>query len=364
LDGLGLPGWQLTVEPVDRAGLAATKAVVTTAEQHHHRRHSDIAGLLAVAELPERVRARAQHVFEALAQAEGRVHGIDPADVHFHEVGALDAIVDVVGVAAALESLGVDVVACGDVAVGTGTVAGAHGVLANPPPAVVRLLEGFDVRGLDVDIELTTPTGAAIVAALAGRSTPVPALTVTASGYGAGSADPPGRPNVTQVVIGTATEPASSTEPAPGTPPGTTSRPLTELATNLDDVSGEVLGHAVESLLDAGALDAWTTPIVMKKGRPAHCLSVLCEPADAAGLTGRMMRLTGTLGVRSTTVQRAAAPRRAVTVDVDGHAVGVKIGPHRAKAEFDDVARAAAALGVPARAVAGRAERAALDGTS
>lgn len=366
LDALGVAGWQLDAEPVKRGGIAATKAVVTTAEQHHHRRWRDIADLLAAAELPsERVRQRAQAVFEQLAQAEGEIHGINPAEVHFHEVGALDAIIDIVGTAAALESLGVDAVGCGEVAVGSGQVSTEHGILANPPPAVVRLLEGFEVRGVDVAVELTTPTGAAIVAALAGTSAPLPPLTITASGYGAGTADMSNRPNVTQVIIGQRSAVSVVGAGASMTPVAEQAE-LTELSTNLDDVTGEVLTHAVAALMDAGALDAWVVPIIMKKGRPAHCLHALCWPATAAVYTELMMSLTATLGVRATTVQRTANPRRSVVVDVDGQSVAVKIGPHRAKAEWDDVESAAAALGCAPFEVAVRAEQAAahLNGAS
>ncbi len=373
--GLDVSGWELASEAVKRAGIAATKAVVTTeqsrlhshahthahahgeshAEPHSHgdtgqRRWSDIAKLLAEAEFrAERVRERSQQIFERLAIAESQVHGIDPAEVHFHEVGALDAIVDIVGVAAALESLGVDAVGCGPVAVGTGQVATDHGMLPNPAPAVVRLLDGFEVKGIATSVELTTPTGAAIVAALAETSAPLPALTITASGYGAGTADPSDRPNVTQVVIGKL---ALQTEQGSGA-----GSELIELSTNLDDATGEVLAHAISALIDAGALDAWVVPIVMKKGRPAHCLHVLCQPSLAAALTELVMTLTGTLGVRAVTVYRTTAPRSQVLVEVDGQPVTVKLGPQRAKAESDDAQRAAKVLGVAPMEVAARAER-------
>ena len=361
LAGLDVPGWELTAELVKRGGLAATKAVVTTEEQHHHRRWSDIRELLAAADFAsERIRQRAQYIFERLAIAEAEVHGIEPNDVHFHEVGALDAIVDIVGVAAALESLGIDQVGCGPVSVGKGQIIAEHGALPNPAPAVVRLLEGFEITGVDVDFELTTPTGAAIVAALAGATNPLPPLTLRASGYGAGTADLDNRPNVTQVIIGEQTPAASSDDLGAV---GTTTT-LTELSTNLDDVTGEVLSHATAALIDAGALDAWVMPIVMKKGRPAHCLHVLCSPALAPMLTQTVMSLTGTLGVRAATVLRTAVPRSQVVVDVDGQPVSTKLGPHRAKAEWGDAERAAQVLGVAPMVVAQRAESAATEQTT
>ena len=348
LEGLNVDGWSLTTEQVDRNGIRATRAVVDTPEQHHHRRWSDIRLLLEQASLPDRVQARALAVFEALAVAEGEVHGLPPDEVHFHEVGALDAIVDIVGSCAALESLNIDEVASGPVAVGVGSISAAHGILPNPPPAVVNLLEGIPTVSVDIDMELTTPTGAAIVKALADRVGPMPDMTIAGSGYGAGTRDLPDRANVTQVVVGTSTE----VETAGGKGVET----VTELSTNLDDVTGEVLGHAIGQLVDAGALDAWATPIVMKKGRPAHTLSVLATPTDAPRLVDIMMSATGTLGVRTRQIERTVAARRMVTVSVDGHHIDVKVSDFRVKAEFDHVLAAAKALGLPVSEVAARAE--------
>ena len=345
LEGLNVDGWSLTTEQVDRNGIRATRAVVDAPEQHHHRRWSDIRLMLEQASLPDRVRVRALAVFEALAIAEGDVHGVSPEDVHFHEVGALDAIVDIVGSCAALESLGIDEIASGPVAVGVGSISAAHGILPNPPPAVVNLLEGIATVSVDVDMELTTPTGAAIINALAEQVGPMPDMTISGSGYGAGTRDLADRANVTQVIIGTSTDTTSD---------GTET--VVELSTNLDDVTGETLGDAITQLMDAGALDAWVTPIVMKKGRPAHTLSVLAIPVDSPRLVELMMATTGTLGVRTRQIQRTVAARRIVTVSVDGHDVDVKVSDFRVKAEFDQALKAADALGVPVTEVAARAE--------
>ncbi len=354
IEGLGVDGWSLDTERVQRSSLAATRAVVDAPEHHHHRHWSDIRDMLTVAELPERVRSRALQVFEALAVAEAAVHGINPEEVHFHEVGALDAIVDIVGVCAALESLGVDRVCSAPVTVGVGSIRAAHGVLPNPAPAVVRLLEGRPTVGVDIDLELTTPTGAAIIAALAESVGPMPEMTVGATGFGAGTRDLPGRPNVTQVVLGELGE-------DPGGQAGVLSEELVELSTNLDDVTGELLAHTIDTLLADGALDAWATPAVMKKGRPAHVLHILCRPTDHRRLAGVVFRLTGTLGIRERRVTRHAQPRSTITVDVDGQPVTVKLGPERAKAEFDDVVTAAAALDRSPLDVAAAAERLAID---
>ena len=353
LDGLNVDGWALTMEQVDRNGIRATRAVVDAPEQHHHRQWTDIRSLLKEADIPDRAKSRSLAVFEVLAVAEGKVHGVSPEEVHFHEVGALDAIVDIVGSCAALESLDIDEITSGPVAVGIGTISAAHGILPNPPPAVVNLLEDIPTVGVDVGLELTTPTGAALVKGLATSTGPLPDMTITASGYGAGTRDLPDRANVTQVIIGTATPTgANSEEP---------SETVVELATNLDDITGEQLGHAVTELMEAGALDAWVTPIVMKKGRPAHTLSVLVAPVQAPELAGLVMSMTGSLGVRTRQLDRVVAQRHTVTVSVDGHNIDVKVSDVRVKAEFDQVVAAAEALGLPVQEVAARAETLARD---
>jgi len=217
----------------------------------------------------------------------------------------------------------------------------------------VNLLETIPTVGVDVDLELTTPTGAAIIKALATVVGALPDMTIRCSGYGAGTRDLSDRANVTQVIVGnltpTATHSSDETEK------------VVELATNLDDVTGEQLGHAIGKLMEAGALDAWVTPIVMKKNRPAHTLSVLADPTQVADLVGLVMSLTGTLGVRSRQLDRVAVQRTTATVSVDGHDIDVKISDVRVKAEFDDVAAAATALGLPLQEVAARAEALAQD---
>ncbi len=349
---LGVDGWTLEAEPVLRSGVAATKVHVRTAEDHHHRTWRTIRGLLDGAGLPERVHARATATFAALARAEGALHRTDPDVVHFHEVGALDAIVDVVGTCAALEVLGVDTVTCSPIALGLGRVTAAHGHLPNPAPAVLRLLEevGAPAHGIATPVELTTPTGAALMAALADGFGPMPALAVVASGYGAGTADPDGVVNATQVVLGTAAD-----EGGVGRPGG---QPVQTLEATLDDATGEVLGATVPALLAAGALDAWVTPVVGKKGRPAHVVSALVVPAAAPAVAEALRSSTGSLGVRATTQERWPATRAFATVEVDGHPVRVKVSPVRAKAEHDDVAAVAAATGRSVPEVAARAEAA------
>lgn len=319
---------------------------------HPHRPASVIRKLLDASDLPAPVRDTAQRIFATLAEAEGAVHGIAADDVEFHEVGSVDAIVDVVGIAAALHVLGIDRIVAGPVATGRGTIRAAHGALPNPPPAVARLLaaRSMPAFGVDTDMELATPTGVAVLAALADGFGAMPAMSVDAVGYGAGTADPPGRPNVVQVLIGRAAAPSNT--PAPG-------QQAALVEVNVDDVTGEVLAHTIARLLDAGAFDAWATPIVMKKGRPAHTVSALCDPARVEPIAAVLLAETGSLGVRATTVERWPQRRENATVVVDGQSIAVKLGAGRVKVEHDDAAAAAAVLSRPLRDIIAAAERAA-----
>src|SRR5581483_11111077 len=234
------------------------------------------------------------------------------------------------------------------VATGTGMVRTSHGLLPNPSPASVELLRGIPTYGRDASVELTTPTGAALLAALSTGFGPLPPMTVERTGFGAGSREMDDLPNCAQVVIGTAL-------PAEGPGDG---QPVVLLETNLDDATGEMLAHAVSALLGAGALDAWITPVVMKKGRPAHVLSALVDPARRDVVISVMRAETGTLGVRGQLLTRWPVPRSTEEVEVDGLAVRVKVSPGRVKAEHDDAARVATLRGLPLREVARRAEEA------
>jgi len=351
LRALPVKGWSLDAAKTTKNGLSATHLRVEVAAEAQAER--DWAGIRALlrdaAGLPERARQRATDVFARLALAEGHVHGTDPDEAHFHEVGAVDAIVDVVGTCLALESLGVDHVYASPVALGSGTTLSAHGLLPNPAPAVLALLGGAPVRGTGHRLELTTPTGAALLAGLAEAFGPLPAMTISASGYGAGTADLEGVPNVLQVVIG-------ELEAAPAVPEEDGWAELVVLESNLDDVTGEVLAHTISALLAAGALDAWLVPVIAKKGRPGQVVSVLARSADVAGLSQLLASETGTLGIRQHSVSRWAAKRESLEVQVEGFGVRVKAGPHKLKAEHEDCVTAAAALGLPLATVARRAE--------
>jgi hypothetical protein len=332
----GLTGWELSAERVTRAGIGASRAVVTVTDTATERHAAEL--LARVERADTGVAARA---VRAIAEVEAGIHGVPVGEVHLHEIGGLDTVVDTVGVAAALKLLGVTEVHCGPLALGSGTVATRHGVLPVPAPATAALLAraGATVTGAGVG-ETVTPTGAALLVAAGARFGPVPAMALRGVGYGAGGRDPADRANVLQALLG---EPAGS------------SASMVLLETNVDDVTGEVLGHLVARLLDAGAADAWLTPIVMKKGRPAHTVHVLAAPEHAGECERLVLSETGSLGLRRSTVDRIALPRHTTTVDVGGHAVRVKHGPWGAKPEHDDVASAAAALDLPLREVARRA---------
>jgi hypothetical protein len=348
---LPIDGWALLFEPVLRNGIAATQAIVKIRDDAVVRTFPHVMGILEEARLPDRVRDRAAAAFSLLAAVEGRLHRRPPSQVHFHELGGHDTIVDIVGTAAALELLAVERVSASPVATGLGMVRSAHGLLPNPGPAVVALLEGIPTHGRDVGVELTTPTGAAMLGAWGESFGPMPPMTIEATGFGAGSRELDDVPNCTQVVVGLPAEASRTNLPGEG-------QPLVVLEANLDDVTGETLAHSVQALLDDGALDAWVTPVLMKKGRPGHVVSVLCDAVLAGELRRRLQHETGTLGVRAHGVERWAAPREINDVEVEGYRVRVKVSPGRVKAEHSDAARVAAVTGLALREVATRAESA------
>ncbi len=359
---LGIDGFAATWEPVQRCGVASlwsNIAVDDGAHGHDHHDHDhphrparEVIALIERADLSDSVAADAIAVYRRLAEVEGAIHGMDPDDVELHEVGALDSILDVVGVCAALHDLGIERLAYSPIAVGHGTVDTAHGRLPNPVPAVTRLLAaaGAQTSGIDTTMELSTPTGVALLTVLGDSCGPMPSMTVAGTGFGAGTADPPGRPNVVQAIVGTTTGSSVAGDA------DSTGRPCHLLEANVDDATGEVLAHTIAALLDAGAHDAWVTPIVMKKGRPAHTVGALCDDATFEQARRVLIDETGTLGVRASTVQRWPQRRTERTVDVDGHEIRVKVSGHRVKAEHDDARRAATVLGLPLREVLARAE--------
>ena len=379
---------RLDTEEVTRGGQRATKARVRVlVDDPPHRTWASIRAMLADADLAAQTRERALAAFGRLAEAEGRTHGVDPDTVHFHEVGALDSIADVVGACEALRLLGVTSVSASAVRVGSGRVRAAHGDIPVPVPAVAELVLGWQVHptperaGADPHDhahpldhahdhlhhthdtpaavttpgsvgELATPTGMALVRALAGdRCEPLPGLTVRALGVGAGGKDTVGWPNVVRVVLGE----TAADRPATG---------LAELRANVDDLDPRLWPGVLDTLLAAGAADAWLVPIQMKKGRPAFTLHALADADHHDAVTDAILTRTSTLGVRWTPVTRTVLDRSWTTGDVDGQAVRVKVGSRdgvvlHATPEFADVAAAALALGRPEADVLGRAQAAA-----
>ncbi len=346
----GLTGWELDAERVISHGLAATSARVRVTDTATERKAAELLELAASAR-PAPVAALSVAALTAIARAEGRLHGADPADVHLHELGGHDALVDIVGVAAALHALGVTEVVCAPLPLGTGRVRAGHGLLPCPAPATLELLAGASVTGTDLMGETVTPTGAALLRAVGTRYEAPPPMTPVATGYGAGTRVLTDRPNVVAVTLGRPLTPPDGDQAAEDPAVET----VVTLETNLDDVTGETLAHTVARVLDEGALDAWTTPAVMKKGRPAQILHVLARPESAERLRQLMLTETGTLGVRQSLQTRVAVPRRMRSIEVDGVPVRVKQGPFGAKAEHDDAAAAARLTGLPLRVVADRA---------
>jgi pyridinium-3,5-bisthiocarboxylic acid mononucleotide nickel chelatase len=310
LPDLGIDGLRIELGKADRHGINATTVSVKGAPGQSHRHWSSIRDQIDAAQLPPRAKERAQHAFEKLAIAEGRIHGIAPEDVHFHEVGAVDAIGEVVGVALALESLGIDELICSPLPVGRGFVKAAHGRLPLPAPATLTLLEGAPVHGVDIPMELVTPTGAALVASLATSFGAIPAMTVEGSGYGAGTRDLEQLPNVVRVILGSNARTGG----------------VKLIEANLDDFLPELAPDAAEAAFAAGALDVWTTPIQMKRGRPAFTLSALARPADERAVAEALLRETSTLGVRIAHLDRIELDRESFTVEVNGEPVRVKVG--------------------------------------
>ena len=342
VSALGL-GIELTQRPVTRAGLGATKVDVNAVESGAQRTWADVRALLDAAAEP--VRTSALAVFARLAEAEGAVHRLPVDEVHFHEVGALDALADIVGTVAGFAHLGLSELHCSTLSLGSGTASGAHGPLPVPAPAVLALLAGRPVTSGPAAHESTTPTGAALLATLVTHWGPLPELALSRVGTGAGGRDLADTANVLRLVLG---EPLQATGLA------------LLLETNVDDMDPRLWPHVLGQLLAVGASDAWLTPILMKKGRPAHTLSVLCPAELAAAVRDVVFRETSTIGLREQSVGKRALDRTESTIEIDGHPVRVKTSwldgqPVTSTPEWDDVAAAAAALGRPGREVLAQA---------
>ena len=332
-----------------RSGIVATHFEVHEDTPQPARTYGSIRALLDASKLTPEVRALAQRTFRRLADAEAKVHRMPLDDVHFHEVGAVDSIVDIVGSAAALEHLGAHVVVS-PLPMGRGFIKAAHGILPLPAPATVECLAGLSTYDAGIDFEFVTPTGAAIVGAHAHGSSRWPAMSPERVGWGAGTKDLKDRPNVLRAVLGAASD--ASVESDPRAHAAT----HVVIEANIDDATGEIVAAAMESLFGVGALDAWATPITMKKGRPALTLSALAPLEREAVVAATLLRETTSLGVRRYEVSRVERPRRTVTVETPYGPIPVKVaegpyGPPQTKPEFDACVAAARAHAVPVREV-------------
>jgi len=344
---LGLEGWSISAEKVKRGAIFATQVKVETSEGHHHRGLSIILERIDKAGLAPRAADRARGIFTRLAEAEAKVHNMPVEEVHFHEVGAVDSIVDIVGAAIAFELFGIDEFACSALDVGAGQVKTAHGLLPVPAPATAELLRGAPMYTSGIARELVTPTGAAIATTLSTRYAQIPEMTLRAVGYGAGSADLTEKANVLRILIGeNATSEAGEHWDAP----------VSVIETNLDDMSPQIYGYFVERALAAGALDVFSTAVQMKKNRPGVLLTILCDAAHTARLIDLVFRETTTIGVRTYDVRRKVLDRELVAVATQFGEVRVKISRMNgsvlnATPEYEDCQRLAAEKGIPLKQV-------------
>jgi pyridinium-3,5-bisthiocarboxylic acid mononucleotide nickel chelatase len=340
---LHVEGFSINFETVNRSGLSATYARVETVHEHKHRHLSDIKQIIESSDLAENVKQLSVKIFTRLAEAEARVHDEPIEQVHFHEVGALDAIVDVVGAAICFDYLKIDRFVCSSLHVGSGMVQMAHGRFPIPPPAVAQLLIGVPFYSSDIKGELLTPTGAAIITTVCSEYGPIPQMTTESTGYGAGTREYPDFPNVLRVLLGE-------------TEARQTDERLWMLETNLDDASPQIIGHVMDRVLELGALDCFFTPVQMKKNRPGVLLSALCEPNEKEAIMKLLFMETTTLGVRSYEVSRRALRRSVVKVETQYGPIDVKVAHLDGRIvnempEFEQCREAALKAGVPLKVV-------------
>jgi uncharacterized protein (TIGR00299 family) protein len=350
VESLGLPGVKFATREVMRCAFRALHLTIEHPEQHAHRHLADITRIIESAgKITPRQKALALRIFQEIALAEAKVHGTTVDRIHFHEVGAIDSIVDIVAAAVGFDLLAADEVVCSPVPTGHGQVKIAHGLCQVPTPGTAELLKGVPIVDVPVNAELTTPTGAAILKAVATRFGAFPEMTVEEVGYGAGTKDFPDRANVLRLVVGTASSESLSDQ-------------VLVLETNLDDVSGEVIGYARQKLLAAGALDVFSAAIQMKKDRPGTLLSVICRPSDRERLEAILFAETATFGVRRHLVERCKRARQPCSVQTPWGAVAGKIGRHEASVvftpEFEACSKLATQYAVPLRDVYRAAEMA------
>jgi hypothetical protein len=350
---LGLPGCRLRAEEVKKHGFRATQIVVDHEHEHAHRHLHQILAMIDAGELTARQKDTARRIFTRLGEAEAKVHGLPIEKVHFHEVGAADSIADIVGAAVGFDLLGADRIVASPVPTGSGTIRIAHGECGVPAPATAELLRGIPLAESSIQSELTTPTGAAILATLADSFGPLPAMKIQRIGYGAGQKDFAERPNILRLLVGEAVD----------APVAGQSDQVCVLETNLDDISGELIGYCTSRLWELGALDVYTTAIQMKKGRPGVTLTVLCRPSDAAAVEDILFGETTTLGVRRWMAARTVLRRQPHSVvtpwgPVEGKIGWLRDGQPRFSPEFESCRRVAEEKRVPLREVYEAAQKA------
>jgi len=346
LEGLQIPSWTISAEKVWKNAMSATFVRVAAEDHTKHRSLSAILELFDRSQLSDSVRKNAAAIFRRLGEAEASVHDVPLEKIHFHEVGAVDAIVDIVGACLGFEAIGIQKFACSPLNVGGGTAKMAHGILPVPAPATAKLLQGKPTYSNGVQRELVTPTGAAIVATLCDTFGPQPAMSVASIGYGAGSADLEGQPNVLRIMIGEAAE-----KVVPGF-----DEEISVIEANLDDMNPQIYGYFQEKALAAGALDVYTTPVQMKKNRPGTLLTLLCKPQDANALMSLIFAETTTFGARAYTAQRRTLPRESVNVHTQYGDVRIKLSRvnghiQHVAPEFEDCRKLAVEKNVPLQRV-------------
>jgi pyridinium-3,5-bisthiocarboxylic acid mononucleotide nickel chelatase len=344
---LKLSDWKMSAEKVTRGAIFAARVKVEAVEHHHHRGLTDILHTIEQASLAPRITDRASRIFRRLGEAEAKVHQIDVEKVHFHEVGAVDSIIDIVGAAIGFELLGVDEFACSSLDVGAGNVNTAHGILPVPAPATAELLRGAPTYSSGIEKELVTPTGAAIATTLATRFGEMPAINLQSIGYGAGSADLAEGPNVLRLLVGDAV----------GMEQGERwDAPVSIIEANLDDMNPQLYGYFVEQALAAGALDVFSTSVQMKKNRPGILVTLMCESASLNRLIDLIFRETTTIGVRTHEVRRRTLEREIVPLETPLGEVRMKVSRMNgtmlnATPEYEDCRRIAAQKGIPLKQV-------------
>ncbi|MCU1288984.1 MAG: hypothetical protein JWN60_1213 [Acidobacteria bacterium] len=372
---LNISDFAVEVKTVDKSGISAVHADVKVPHEHAHRHLHTIEKIINDSDLSDSIKKRAIEIFTKLAEAEAKIHGIDVKKVHFHEVGAMDAIIDVVGACIGFEMLGIEKFACSKIHVGSGFAKMAHGTFPVPPPAVAELLQGAPIYSTEIEGELITPTGAAIIATVCEQFGTIPEMIVEKTAYGAGTREYKDFPNVLRLIVGETAE-AKTNSSKENNPQintrehelkseqslkgeqssKTAAQFLTLLETNIDDLSPQILGFVMERAFEFGAFDCWFTPIQMKKNRPATMISILCGEDEKAALTEMLYKETSTLGVRVTKIERSCLEREIIKVETEFGEIDVKIAKYdgktvNAKPEYDQLREIAIKFNIPLREI-------------